>query len=79
MGWLARIGASPGDSREEALRKETLVLAATLVTALAVAWVVAYAVLGLYLAAAIPLAYQIVSIVNLTLFAKTRRYRFFRA
>jgi adenylate cyclase len=79
VGRLARIGASPDDGREEALRKETLVLAATLVTALAVAWVVAYSILGLYLAAAIPLAYQIVSIVNLVIFAKTRRYRFFRA
>src|SRR5436190_20294741 len=79
VGRLARIGASPDDSREEALRKETLVLAATLVTTLAVAWVVAYSVLGLYLAAAIPFAYQVVSVVNLIVFAKTRRYRFFRA
>jgi adenylate cyclase len=78
LAWLARIGASPEDSREEALRKETLVLAAVLITALAVAWVVAYSVLGLYLAAAIPLAYQIVSVINLVVFAKTKRYRFFR-
>ena len=85
MGWggllgrLARIGASPEDSRDEALRKETLVLAAVLITALAVAWVVAYSVLGLYLSAAIPFAYQVVSVINLIVFAKTRRYRFFRA
>jgi adenylate cyclase len=79
VGWLARIGASPEDGREEALRKETLVLAAVLITALAVAWVVAYAALGLYVSAAIPLAYQIVSVINLVVFAKTRRYRFFRA
>lgn len=61
MGRLARIGASPEDSRDEALRKETLVLAAALITALAVAWVVAYSLLGLYLSAAIPFAYQVVS------------------
>ena len=79
MGRLARIGASPEDSREDALRKETLVLAAVLITVLAVAWVVAYSLLGRYLAAAIPFAYQIVSITNLVVFAKTRRYRFFRA
>jgi guanylate cyclase len=36
-------------------------------------------VLGLYVSAAIPLAYQIVSVINLIVFAKTRRYRFFRA
>jgi adenylate cyclase len=79
LGRLARIGASPEDSRDETLRKETLVLAAVLITALAVAWVVAYSVLGRYLSAAIPLAYQIVSVINLIVFAKTRRYRFFRA
>ena len=39
MGRLARIGASPEDGRDEALRKETLVLAAVLITALAVGWV----------------------------------------
>ena len=63
---LAMIGASPEDARDEALRKETLVLAAVLITALAVVWVVAYSVLGLYLSAAIPFAYQFVSVVNLT-------------
>src|SRR6266542_1800216 len=57
----------------------TLVLAALVITSLAVAWVVAYSLLGLYLSAAIPLAYQIVSIINLILFAKTRRYKVFRA
>jgi len=79
VGRLARIGASPEDSPDEALRKETLVLAAVLITVLAVVWVVAYSVLGLYLAAAIPFAYQVVSVANLIVFAKTRRYRFFRA
>src|SRR2546430_8907465 len=73
------IGASPEDGRDEALRKETLVLAAVLITALSVVWVAAYSVLGLYLSAVIPLTYQIVSVINLMVFAKTRRYRFFRA
>src|SRR5688572_8863574 len=78
LGRLARIGASAEDSTEEALRKETLVLSAIVITALAVVWVVAYSALGLYLAAAIPLVYQVVSIANLVVFARTRRYRFFR-
>src|SRR5207244_13070184 len=60
------------------LRNVTLGLAAGLIGALAVMWVVAHSVLGLYLSAAIPLAYQIVSLSNLIVFAKTRRYRFFR-
>jgi len=79
IGRLARIGVLPTDSRDEALRKETLVLATTVVTTLAIVWVVTYSILGLYWAAAIPFVYQVVSIVNLSVFARTRRYRFFRA
>jgi len=79
LGRLASIGALPTDSREEALRKETLVLSACLITALAVVWVVTYWALGLYLSAAIPFVYQVVSVINLSIFAKTKRYRFFRA
>jgi adenylate cyclase len=76
---LARIGTLPTDSPDEALRKETLVLSASLITTLAIVWVVSYGILGLYLSAAIPFVYQVVSIINLTVFAKTKRYRFFRA
>jgi guanylate cyclase len=54
------------------------VLAATLITTLAVVWVVTYWTLGLYLSAAIPFSYQVVSVINLIVFAKTKRYRFFR-
>ena len=53
---LARIGVLPADSAEEALRKETLVLAASVMTALAVVWVLVYSILGLYWPAAIPFA-----------------------
>jgi len=76
---LARIGTLPTDSPEEALRKETLVLSASVITALAIVWVASYWILGLYLAAAIPFGYQVVSVVNLIVFARTKRYRFFRA
>lgn len=76
---LARIGVLPTDSREEALRKETLVLSAAVTTLVSVVWVGTYWAFGLYLSAAIPFAYQVVAIVNLSLFARTKRYRFFRA
>src|SRR6266511_4198651 len=76
---LATIGALPTDGPDEALRKETLVLSAGLITALAVGWVVTYSWLGLYVAAAIPFSYQVISVINLSIFAKTKRYRFFRA
>ncbi|MEX2459451.1 MAG: adenylate/guanylate cyclase domain-containing protein [Actinomycetota bacterium] len=76
---FVEIGADPTDPPDEALRKQTLVLSAGVITCLAVVWVISYWALGLYLSAAIPFAYQIVSIVNLAIFSRTRRYRFFRA
>jgi len=49
------------------------------ITALSVVWVATYWALGLYLSAAIAFAYQVVAVVNLVVFARTRRYRFFRS
>ena len=78
VGHVARIGVLSTDSRDEALRKETLVLFASFITLLSFIWVGTYWALGLYVSAAIPLAYQAVSVANLAVFAKTKRYRFFR-
>jgi adenylate cyclase len=81
-GWVerfARIGVLPTDSRDEALRKETLVIAAAFITLLSCVWVGTYWALGFYLSAAIPFAYQVMSIFSLVLLARTKRYRFFRA
>ena len=46
---------------------------------LAFAWVVTYAVLGLWVSAAIPFAYQLASATSIYTFARTRRYRLFRS
>jgi adenylate cyclase len=75
---FARIGVLPTDSRDEALRKETLVLFAGCTAFLSFVWVGTYSALGLYLSAAIPFAYQVVSVANLAVLAKTKRYGFFR-
>jgi len=75
---LARIGVLPADDPEVALRKETLVLASSLTTALSVVWVATYWAVGLPLSAAIPFAYEVMTVVSLALLAKTKRYRFFR-
>jgi adenylate cyclase len=79
--WLERlseIGTLPSDSEEVRLRKAVLVLSSTLMASLACAWVVTYAVLGLWVSAAIPFAYQLASAASIYTFARTRRYRLFR-
>ena len=48
-------------------------------TSLAFVWVGTYAAHGLWVPAAIPLAYQLASIASIYTFARTRRYRLFRA
>jgi class 3 adenylate cyclase len=50
-----------------------------MVTALAVVWVVTYFVLGRYVSAAIPFAYQIISIASLVVLARTGRFASFRS
>jgi class 3 adenylate cyclase len=75
---LADIGALPSDSDELRVRKAVLVLSSTLMASLAFIWVVTYSVLGLWVSAAIPLAYQLASATSIYTFARTRRYRLFR-
>ena len=80
-GWLQRlveIGALRSDSEELRARKAVLVLSSTLMAALACVWVVTYGVLGLWLSAAIPFAYQVATAVSIYTFARTRRYILFR-
>src|SRR5436190_2538250 len=80
-GWLRQlgeIGVLPSDSEEVRLRKAVLVLSSTLMASLAFVWVATYAVLGLWVSAAIPFAYQVASAVSIYTFWRTRRYRLFR-
>jgi adenylate cyclase len=76
---LAFLGVGPADSDELRLQKVTLTLAAVTVTILSIIWVGTYLALGLPVSAAIPFAYQIISIASLAVFARTKDYRFFRA
>ena len=75
---LAFVGVAADDSDEVRVQKVTLTLAAVTVTVLSVAWVGTYLALGLPVSAAIPFAYQVVSIATLAVFARTKDYRFFR-
>ena len=75
---LGTIGVLPDDSAEERLRKASLVLTASMVTALAIVWVGTYLMLGLYVPAAIPFGYQIISVASIALLARSGRFEFFR-
>jgi adenylate cyclase len=76
---LADLGVLPSDSEEVRLRKSVLMLSSALMATLSFAWVGTYAVLGLWVSAAIPFAYQVASAASVYTFARTRRYRLFRA
>ena len=54
---VAALGARPDDSRDDRLRKGSLLLAASLITILSSVWVATYLAYDLVLAAAIPFAY----------------------
>jgi class 3 adenylate cyclase len=76
---LVEIGALPSGPDDVRARKAVLVLSSALMALLACVWVVTYAVLGLWLPAAIPFAYQVATVVSIAVFARTRRYVLFRA
>jgi adenylate cyclase len=75
---LAFLGVAPDDADEVRVQKVTLTLASITVTVLAVLWVGTYLALGQPVSAAIPFSYQVVSMVSLAVFARTKNYRFFR-
>lgn len=62
----------------EGLRRRTLVLTAVTISILGIVYVVTYWLLDQHVAAAIPFTYQVVSVINLAMLAKARRYRLFR-
>ncbi len=76
--WLALLGVTDSDPDETRAQKVALTLAASLIMALAIIWVATYWALGLFEAAAIPFAYQVVSLGSLAVFARTKSYGFFR-
>ena len=75
---LADVGVLPSDSDELRLRKTVLTLSSILMASLALVWVGTYAALGLWVSAAIPLAYHVASVASIYTFARTQRYLLFR-
>src|SRR5262249_6176298 len=80
-GWLrqlAALGTAPSGSEELRLRKAVLTLSSTMMASLACVWVATYAVLGLWVSAAIPFAYQLATALSIWTFARSRRYQLYR-
>jgi adenylate cyclase len=79
--WVDRVtclGVSDTDTAEERTHKEALNLSALLIGVLASAWVAIYAALGLWVSAAIPLAYQLITLAGFLLLARRGRHVAFR-
>lgn len=75
---LVSIGSLPEDTEDERLSKASLILTASMITVLAVIWVVSYVSVGQYLSASIPFGYQVVSVATLAVAARTGRFEVFR-
>ncbi|MGH7761890.1 MAG: adenylate/guanylate cyclase domain-containing protein [Candidatus Dormibacteraceae bacterium] len=80
-GWLAlfaTIGAAPGETEDQRLRRSLLVGLALAISLLAILWGLLYIVFGEPLGGAIPLTYTVLSLLSVVMFTVTRRYDVFR-
>ena len=75
---LAEIGARPDDTSEDRLRAGALILASIGIAAISCFWIGVYLAYGYESSAAIPFAYQIVTLVGLLALSRTKRFDIFR-
>ncbi len=75
---VASAGAMADDPADVRLQKAVLTLTAVIISVLAIYWVVMYLALGLRLSASIPLSYQMLSVVGLVHFLRSKDDRFLR-
>ncbi len=75
---FAPIGATPGETEDERLRRSLLVGLALGISLLAVLWGLTYIAFGEPLGGAIPLTYTVLSLLSIVVFTVTRRYDVFR-
>jgi adenylate cyclase len=78
LALFATIGATPGETEDERLRRELLIGLALLISVLAIFWGIVYIAFGEPLGGAIPLMYTILSLLSIVVFTVTRRYDVFR-
>ena len=75
---LAEIGARPDDTGEDRLRAGALILASIGIAAISCFWIGVYLAYGYESSAAIPFAYQIITLVGLLALSRTKRFDIFR-
>jgi guanylate cyclase len=75
---LAEIGAGPQDPQDARLRAGALIFAAVVIVVLSFVWVVTYSIGGLWVSAAIPATYQVITVLGLFVLARTKRFDRFR-
>lgn len=75
---FANIGATPGETEDQRLRRGLLVGLALGISLLAIVWGLAYIAFGEPLGGAIPLTYTVLSLLSIVLLTVTRRYDVFR-
>jgi hypothetical protein len=64
LALFATIGASPGDTEDESLRRGLLVGLALAISVLAIVWGLIYVAVGEPLGGAIPLTYTVISLLD---------------
>jgi adenylate cyclase len=75
---LGRAAVDESDSEELRLRKTLLMFASGLMNMAAFVWLALYWIMGLKLPTTIPLLYQLISVIILVVYLKTRNFDFFR-
>jgi class 3 adenylate cyclase len=72
------IGATPGETEDQRLRRVLLVGLALVISVLAIVWGLVYIAFGEPLGGAIPLTYTVLSLMSVVIFTVSRRYDVFR-
>lgn len=75
---LPEITAETTDTQEEKLRKSLLIFACAFMNLAVVLWLAIYWMMGLNFSANVPLGYQLISVISLIYYFKTKRFEIFR-
>jgi adenylate cyclase len=75
---LKTAGIEAGDSDDLKLKKSLVMFAAGLMTFASVGWLGIYWLLGMHMSSSLPVAYQLVSVATIVVYAATRSFDFFR-